>query len=176
MAGLSAFGCARRMQPHRGLRSALLPHDPAAAEEEPKRPPNGSKGVDWGPVASRAGGGGGVKGARGAQGPGGLFDFDGPDGALRAQVSLPYLDEIDEQQQLQPGTTVCKQGDIGDCMYFIDKGKLDVFVDGLGQVSDLGAGDFFGELALLYEKLGREKPAFDHWRRYLQIEMGDMYW
>ena len=59
------------------------------------------------------------------------------------------LDEIDEQQQLQPGTTVCKQGDIGDCMYFIDKGKLDVFVDGLGQVSDLGAGDFFGEVALL---------------------------
>ena len=59
------------------------------------------------------------------------------------------LDEIDEQQQLQPGVTVCKQGDIGDCMYFIDKGKLNVFVDGVGQVSDLGTGDFFGEVALL---------------------------
>ena len=34
-------------------------------------------------------------------------------------------------------------------MYFINSGQLDVTIEGKGKVRELGAGDFFGEMALL---------------------------
>ena len=34
-------------------------------------------------------------------------------------------------------------------MYFISEGKLDVSVDGMGKVAEMGPGDFFGEIAFL---------------------------
>ena len=46
------------------------------------------------------------------------------------------------------GDVVTYQGEHGDSFYVIEAGALDVFVDGR-QVRSLGAGDFFGEIALL---------------------------
>jgi MFS family permease len=46
------------------------------------------------------------------------------------------------------GTEVMRQGDVGDRFYLVDKGDMDVSIDG-EVVSTLGPGDHFGEIALL---------------------------
>ncbi len=53
------------------------------------------------------------------------------------------------------GTTLFRQGDHGDTFYLIREGKVDVFVEddaGSKMVRTLGAGNYFGEIALLEEK------------------------
>jgi ATP-binding cassette subfamily B protein len=49
-----------------------------------------------------------------------------------------------------PGEEVVRQGDLGDRLYAVGEGQLDVLVDGQ-LVGTLHKGDFFGELALLSE-------------------------
>jgi len=52
------------------------------------------------------------------------------------------------------GETIARQGEIGDCMYVIQAGKVEVVRDsGTGEVrlAELAEGDFFGEMAL-FEK------------------------
>jgi CRP-like cAMP-binding protein len=51
-----------------------------------------------------------------------------------------------------PGQWIVREGDMGDCMYFVHSGKLEVLrekEDGsMLMVRELGAGDYFGEMAL----------------------------
>jgi MFS family permease len=47
-----------------------------------------------------------------------------------------------------PGMEVTRQGDVGDRFYVVDEGELDVAIDG-EEVTTLGPGDHFGEIALL---------------------------
>lgn len=52
----------------------------------------------------------------------------------------------------QPGQTIIRQGDIGDCIYFIQSGEVEVVRDESGRevpVARLSAGQYFGEMALL---------------------------
>jgi len=52
------------------------------------------------------------------------------------------------------GETIARQGEIGDCMYVIQAGRVEVVKDsGTGEVglAELAEGDFFGEMAL-FEK------------------------
>jgi CRP-like cAMP-binding protein len=49
------------------------------------------------------------------------------------------------------GSELIKQGDVGDFMYILESGKVDVHVDGMGQVASLGPESLFGELALIYD-------------------------
>jgi CRP-like cAMP-binding protein len=49
------------------------------------------------------------------------------------------------------GAVIYRQGDTGDCMYVIQKGKVEVFQRRGTQefmLEELGDGDFFGEMAL----------------------------
>ena len=48
-----------------------------------------------------------------------------------------------------PGDAVISYGEIGDSMYFVATGKLDVVAEDGTTVAELGPGDFFGEMALL---------------------------
>jgi MFS family permease len=46
------------------------------------------------------------------------------------------------------GSEIMRQGEVGDRFYLVDKGDMDVLIDG-EVVSSLGPGDHFGEIALL---------------------------
>ena len=52
------------------------------------------------------------------------------------------------------GEIIVRQGDVGDCMYVIQSGKVEVVQESEGRelrMAELGEGDFFGEMAL-FEK------------------------
>ncbi|MGZ8459857.1 MAG: cyclic nucleotide-binding domain-containing protein [Candidatus Deferrimicrobiaceae bacterium] len=54
----------------------------------------------------------------------------------------------------RPGEVIVRQGDVGDCMYVIQSGKVEVVIEKEGKevrLAQLGEGDFFGEMAL-FEK------------------------
>lgn len=54
----------------------------------------------------------------------------------------------------RPGEVIVRQGDVGDCMYVIQSGKVEVVKEKEGKevrLAELGEGDFFGEMAL-FEK------------------------
>lgn len=57
-----------------------------------------------------------------------------------------------ERRRLQPGETVCREGEVGTEFFVLLAGKVSVTVDDLGtprRVAELGAGQFFGEMAAL---------------------------
>lgn len=49
---------------------------------------------------------------------------------------------------LIPGDFICKEGEIGESMYFIIRGRLGVSKEGSGRIGSMSEGDFFGEIAL----------------------------
>ncbi len=53
-----------------------------------------------------------------------------------------------EQETAPAGTAVVVEGEVGDCFYLIDSGKVEVAIDGY-RVAVLGPGGSFGEKALL---------------------------
>lgn len=54
-----------------------------------------------------------------------------------------------KEKKVPSGTTVIKQGDVGDFFYIVESGSLDFIVDG-EKVGEAGPGSSFGELALMY--------------------------
>eukprot|EP01065_Artemidia_motanka_P049575 TRINITY_DN8243_c0_g1_i2.p1 TRINITY_DN8243_c0_g1~~TRINITY_DN8243_c0_g1_i2.p1 ORF type:complete len:2027 (+),score=506.89 TRINITY_DN8243_c0_g1_i2:151-6081(+) len=54
--------------------------------------------------------------------------------------------------ELQPGESACKEGEVGEEMYFISRGTLNVQVAGIA-VAELQEGGFFGEVALFFDTL-----------------------
>jgi CRP-like cAMP-binding protein len=77
---------------------------------------------------------------------------------LRRLPSFSYLepDELAELLQhgewtnVAPGETIVEQDDIGDAFYTIGSGRVEVLEDG-APVRTMGAGDHFGEIALLLD-------------------------
>jgi voltage-gated potassium channel len=56
-----------------------------------------------------------------------------------------------------PGSYIFKKGDVGDCMYFIGGGSVDVLnADESSSLATLIEGDYFGEIALI-KKIARTK-------------------
>ncbi|MCB0208482.1 MAG: cyclic nucleotide-binding domain-containing protein [Anaerolineae bacterium] len=71
--------------------------------------------------------------------------------------SLEMLTRMATQQTFNPGQIILRQGNIGDKLYVIQSGKIIIYTtDESGKeilkLNTLGAGDFFGELALLDNK------------------------
>jgi cAMP-dependent protein kinase regulator len=58
-----------------------------------------------------------------------------------------------EDESFEPGATMIRQGELGERLYVIREGQVEVLRDEPGratqQVAELGPGDFFGEIALL---------------------------
>jgi CRP-like cAMP-binding protein len=69
-------------------------------------------------------------------------------------VTLAKLAAYVEPFMIKNGATVCRQGDPGDCLFIIAKGKFGVFVsplEGMGEtrLSTMHPPEYFGEMALL---------------------------
>ena len=67
------------------------------------------------------------------------------------QIKVPRETSV-TRQHFEAGEVVFNQGDLGDNVYVIDKGKCEVLkeIDGKQEhLADLGAGDYFGEMAVL---------------------------
>lgn len=69
---------------------------------------------------------------------------------------LQHLDQTAQQRRYPPGTNIFREGDPGDGIYVIAEGTVQI-VCRVGQdercvLSTLGAGDFFGEMAVLDEQ------------------------
>jgi len=74
---------------------------------------------------------------------------------------VPLLSELDsyerskiadalEAQKFPPGTTIIKEGDVGEAFYLLESGEAEAYKNGTEQpVKTYGKGDYFGELALL---------------------------
>ena len=55
----------------------------------------------------------------------------------------------------EPGQTIIRQGEMGDCMYVIQEGLVEVVKEANGQnvrLAVLGKGEFFGEMAIFEEE------------------------
>lgn len=63
--------------------------------------------------------------------------------------SLNGLLGCGERVIFQAGELVFKKGSFAECFYFIDRGKVQVFIDENNPSYTLSAGDFFGETALI---------------------------
>lgn len=69
-------------------------------------------------------------------------------------LSIEERDKLVAAMQLitvKKGTTVIQQGDLGDYLYVLKRGKVSFAVDGKNVGATDQAGDIFGELALLYD-------------------------
>jgi CRP-like cAMP-binding protein len=65
-----------------------------------------------------------------------------------AEASLVEVAALFRPVRVPPGTNVVIQGEIGDSFFLVKRGTLDVVKDG-ESVASLGAGSYFGEIALL---------------------------
>ncbi|XP_046404424.1 cAMP-dependent protein kinase type I regulatory subunit isoform X2 [Ischnura elegans] len=80
--------------------------------------------------------------------------------AITKNVLFSHLDENERSDIFDAmfpvnflrGETIIRQGDEGDNFYVIDQGEVEVFVNG-EQVTTIGEGGSFGELALIYGTL-----------------------
>jgi len=63
------------------------------------------------------------------------------------QLRIQPSDNI-TNEHFEAGETIFEQGDVGDRLYVIRKGEVEILRDG-ARVALLGAGDYFGEMALL---------------------------
>ncbi|MGE3758864.1 MAG: cyclic nucleotide-binding domain-containing protein, partial [Pseudobdellovibrionaceae bacterium] len=55
-------------------------------------------------------------------------------------------------QSFEPGDTIFREGETGDCAYIIEEGRVQISIEKNGEpfpVSRLGAGEIFGEMSLL---------------------------
>ena len=62
-------------------------------------------------------------------------------------MTLLLLQHLQPQLCL-PGDYIVREGDVGDCMYFIKHGRVAI-VKGEDAVAEIGQGSFFGEISLL---------------------------
>jgi CRP-like cAMP-binding protein len=71
-------------------------------------------------------------------------------------------DDVKEQmianlktQRVRKGQMIVKQGGMGDCMYFLNEGTTEIFINGAKLPFQIKAPDFFGERALMYDEQQR---------------------
>lgn len=64
------------------------------------------------------------------------------------EMDLVDIGSICTEEQVEPGITIFKKGDPGNCMYFIYTGSVSIH-DGEHQLALLADNEIFGELSLL---------------------------
>lgn len=65
-------------------------------------------------------------------------------------VQYRRANRLFEVERFPPGETIIRQGEVGDCAYFLQRGEVEVLGEENGTLlAKLGPGDYFGETALL---------------------------
>ena len=72
-----------------------------------------------------------------------------------------------------PDEQILKKGDVGDCMYFIASGVVEVDLD--SGLINLGSGEFFGEMALINEAPRVANVTAKAFCDLLVLETGDFH-
>jgi CRP/FNR family cyclic AMP-dependent transcriptional regulator len=67
-----------------------------------------------------------------------------------SQKELEELAQRSEDMELEPGTVLCREGDIGHEFFVVIEGEVEIERQGKS-LGTRGAGDFIGEIALLEE-------------------------
>jgi CRP/FNR family transcriptional regulator, cyclic AMP receptor protein len=67
-----------------------------------------------------------------------------------SQKELAELAQRSEDMELEPGTVLCREGDIGHEFFVVIEGEVEIERQGKS-LGTRGAGDFIGEIALLEE-------------------------
>jgi len=65
-----------------------------------------------------------------------------------SEKELLELAEMLEEEYFEPGVTIFSKGDVGNCMYFIYKGKIRIH-DGPHTLAELDDNEIVGELSVL---------------------------
>lgn len=66
---------------------------------------------------------------------------------LAPEALLPLANVV-ERRHLEPGEVLCDEGDVGDAMYVVIQGSLDVVIGGVVR-QHIGHGEAAGEMALV---------------------------
>jgi CRP-like cAMP-binding protein len=73
---------------------------------------------------------------------------------------LDSLAQLLKQEYFREGSTILRQGEVGDTFYIIQSGEVSIHIKGQSEpIATLGKGKFFGEMALLSEKEKHSKRA-----------------
>lgn len=73
---------------------------------------------------------------------------------------LDSLAQLLKQEYFREGSTILRQGEVGDTFYIIQSGEVSIHIKGKSEpIATLGKGKFFGEMALLSEKEKHSKRA-----------------
>lgn len=87
---------------------------------------------------------------------------------------LAEIADIVKEQEVHTGETIFKSGDIGDSMYIIMKGSVNIHKDDKS-LTNLHENDFFGELSLLdTETRSASATAMSHCH-LMKIDQADLY-
>ena len=74
--------------------------------------------------------------------------------AALSRQELGELAKATEDLEVEEGKTLTREGDLGREFFVIVEGDVSVMQDG-NEIRRLGAGDFFGEIALIYDNARR---------------------
>jgi len=74
--------------------------------------------------------------------------------AALSRQELGALAKATEDLEVEEGKTLTREGDLGREFFVIVEGDVSVMQDG-NEIRRLGAGDFFGEIALIYDNARR---------------------
>ena len=74
--------------------------------------------------------------------------------AALSRQELGELAKASEDLEVEEGKTLTREGDLGREFFVIVEGDVSVTQDG-NEIRRLGAGDFFGEIALIYDNARR---------------------
>jgi CRP/FNR family transcriptional regulator, cyclic AMP receptor protein len=74
--------------------------------------------------------------------------------AALSRQELGELAKVTEDLEVEEGKTLTREGDLGREFFVIVEGDVSVMQDG-NEIRRLGAGDFFGEIALIYDNARR---------------------
>jgi len=74
--------------------------------------------------------------------------------AALSRHELGELAKATEDLEVEEGKTLTREGDLGREFFVIVEGDVSVMQDG-NEIRRLGAGDFFGEIALIYDNARR---------------------